>query len=467
MKIEIAQVKDVPMVMDLIKQRCEWFQKEKIDQWEDDYLAIFDIQYFEEQASKKQVYLVTQEEKVCGAFVLKQEEEEYWKDKEKKKALYVYHLVTKVGYAGIGKQILEQIEELAREKQITYIRLDCMQNNKKLNAYYEQYGFKCCGEGKEEGYAYRLWEKKVGDEKMDTGNQNKQEKIKNWYKQTSCFTDLGAYKEFAKNLPEDMRELCLLQRHQIIHPFVFYDKNIRKQKHAYWGDMTKVPTTMLNYEDDIFPTAQGILAELLRRDSHYTHQRSAENKVHVTCRGQAILLASILKAKGIPARARSGFAFYVTEDNTAGDHWITEYYDEKEKRWILVDADMHDTEKITFNLCDMPREAFLFGAQAYLGLRNGAYQEGQIYYASEPKTWGLKAALRALFYDFHALMNDEIIFLHVPGYIKDKNFELSQEEYEELDVLAKYMLEPENYFEELQQIWNTQTKFRIMRGALN
>ena len=64
-------------------------------------------------------------------------------------------------------------------------------------------------------------------------------------------------------------------------------------------------------------------------------------------------------------------------------------------------------------------------------------------------------------------MNDEIIFLHVPGYIKDKNFELSQEEYEELDVLAKYMLEPENYFEELQQIWNTQTKFRIMRGALN
>ena len=47
------------------------------------------------------------------------------------------------------------------------------------------------------------------------GNQSKQEKIRNWYKQTSCFTDLGAYKEFAENLPEDIRELCLLQRHQL------------------------------------------------------------------------------------------------------------------------------------------------------------------------------------------------------------------------------------------------------------
>lgn len=31
-----------------------------------------------------------------------------------------------------------------------------------------------------------------------------QENVIEFYKQTSCYTDLGFYKEFAKNLPEDL-----------------------------------------------------------------------------------------------------------------------------------------------------------------------------------------------------------------------------------------------------------------------
>ena len=37
---------------------------------------------------------------------------------------------------------------------------------------------------------------------------------------------------------------------------------------------------------------------------------------------------------------------------------------------------------------------------------------------------------------------NEIIFLHVLKYIQDKNFELSEEEYKELDELANLMLVP-------------------------
>lgn len=33
------------------------------------------------------------------------------------------------------------------------------------------------------------------------------------------------------------------------------------------------------------------------------------------------------------------------------------------------------------------------------------------------------------FYDFHSLMNDEIIFLNMAKYIKDKNSELGETEY--------------------------------------
>ena len=54
--------------------------------------------------------------------------------------------------------------------------------------------------------------------------------ILEFYKQTSPFTDLGYYKEFAKNLPDNIEKLCLLQRIQIIHPVAFNDKNIRSKK---------------------------------------------------------------------------------------------------------------------------------------------------------------------------------------------------------------------------------------------
>lgn len=292
--------------------------------------------------------------------------------------------------------------------------------------------------------------------------------ILDFYKKTSSYTDLGYYKEFAKSLPDDIEELCVLQRMQIIHPVVFRDKNIRNNKESFWGDMTKIPITRLRYEDDIFPTAQSVLAELLRKDAKYNIERKAEDKVHVTCRCQAILLASILKAKGIPARARSGFAEYIHYDGIYYDHWITEYFDEKEDKWKLVDADEHCPDhKMGFDLNDIPYDKFLFGANAWLGIRRKEYKENTIFYASDPATLGLKAAIRGLFYDFHSLMNNEIIFLPMPKYIQDKDFELSEEEYKELDCLAKLMLNPNENFEKLQDIWENNSKFRIISGALN
>ena len=290
----------------------------------------------------------------------------------------------------------------------------------------------------------------------------------NFYKQTSLYTDLGLYKNFMKNLPDDINELCILQRKQIIHPVVFDIPNIRKQSNCFWGDMTKVPITRLDYEDDLFPTAISMISELLRKDKTYSLNRKAEDKIHVTCRGEAILLAATLKAKGYSARVRSGFAPYIKYDGVSYDHWITEYYDEIKQRWVLVDADEHCPDhEMGFDLNDIPRNKFIFGAEAYLGMRTGKYKTEEIYYASDPATLGLKASIRGLFYDFHSLMNDEIIFLHLPKYIQDINFELSEEEYIELDNLAELLLEPDKNFDKILDIWNNVSKFRIMSGALN
>ena len=295
-----------------------------------------------------------------------------------------------------------------------------------------------------------------------------EKRLLDFYKQTSLYTDLGLYKDFCKNLTDNINELCVLQRMQIIHPVAFDNTDIRKQEKCFWGDMTKVPVTRLDYEDDLFPTAISMISELLRKDSNYSKDRNAEDKIHVTCRGEAILLAATLKAKGYSARVRSGFAPYIKYDGVAYDHWITEYFDDKKNRWVLVDADGHCSDHdMEFDLNDIPRDKFIFGAEAYLGIRNNKYQTNEIYYASDPATLGLKASLRGLFYDFHSLMNDEIIFLHLPKYIQDKNFQLTENEYKELDKLAILMLDPDKNFDELIQIWNNESKYRIMSGALN
>jgi len=261
-----------------------------------------------------------------------------------------------------------------------------------------------------------------------------------------------------------------LQRNQIIHPVVFYDKEIRTKKDTFWGDMTKIPETRLKYEDDLFPTASSMLIELLRKNVNYNAFREAQDKIHTTCRSQAILLSATLKAKDIPARARSGFAKYIRNNGVGVDHWIAEYYNVTFKRWVLVDADMCGSET-DFDIYDIPRDNFIFGAEAWLGFRNGTIKKDELYYAGydyeKREEYIMEALLRGLFYDFHCLMNDEIIFLHLPSYIYHKNFNLDELEMKELDHLATLMLNPNETFDELLNVWNSNLKFRIMSGALN
>ena len=292
-------------------------------------------------------------------------------------------------------------------------------------------------------------------------------KIQKFYLETSPYTDLGLYKDFAQKLPSDIKELCLLQRMQIIHPTVFKRQEIRNSKDCFWGDMTQITDTSLLREDDIVPTSIGMLAELLRKDSKYSLKRDAKNKLFVTCRGQALLLASTLKAKGIPARVRSGFAEYINGDGIYLDHWITEYYNKKQNRWILVDADCCCNDNIEFDIYDIPRDKFFMASQIWIDFRKNKLDSsklGHAYYGMGSEKI-IENLVTALIYDFHCLMNDEIIYLHCPKYFREKNFQLSDKELEEFDELAELMLDPNRNFEFLKKIWDTNSKFRIMSGG--
>lgn len=293
------------------------------------------------------------------------------------------------------------------------------------------------------------------------------QEIIDFYLQTSSFTELGLYKRFAQNLPDNINELCVLQRRQTIHPVGLINRDNRDRVDKLFGNLSEVPVTRLNFEEDYFPTALSMFAELLRLNPEYTINRRAKDKIHITCRGQAIMLAATLKAKHIPARVRSGFAWYVKRNGENADHWITEYYNKELAKWILVDADVHCLDDIEFDTNNISQDEFLTSAEAYIKLRKGKLKEDEISFASNPIIYGIKAAVRGLMYDYNALMNNEIILSQQPRYIDIQKGDINEDDLKELDNLAELLMESDLNFYKMKNLWENNCKFSVMRGGLN
>lgn len=208
-------------------------------------------------------------------------------------------------------------------------------------------------------------------------------------------------------------------------------------------------------------------AELFRLDDRgFILQRAIENKLVVTCRYVSVLMSAFLKAKGISCGSRAGFApnFY---ENKSGDHWINQYWNERENRWITFDADgFFNDEELGFNQFDIPNNQFDWAADTWLNIRNGKVDGKYFVYADALGTNSLKAVIRAIFYDFHALMNDEISYKFQPCYIDGKFNILTENDLIEIDDLAKLMLKPDKNFNKLISIWNSNRKYRILNSPL-
>lgn len=292
-----------------------------------------------------------------------------------------------------------------------------------------------------------------------------------FYLQTSTYTYLGPYADFARSLPDDIEQLCVLQRMQTIHSSVFFtDKNIKNDANNIIGDMTKIPIDRFNNEEDIYQTALSIFSELLRRDENYSIKREARKKIHIVCRGNALMLTSTLKAKGIPARVRVGFAKYHYNDGKCDDQWNTEYYDIKQNRWIMVDSSgIGGNTTIPNQILDVPKSKFFTAAEAWLGLRNNTISQN-IELVDAAGYTGLKATWLQLMNDFNSLMNNEKSFIFQPIYLykcKNNHYYLRDFTYEELlelDNLANLMLDCDKNLEKLYEIYNKNPKFKIMLG---
>lgn len=286
-------------------------------------------------------------------------------------------------------------------------------------------------------------------------------KILDHYLRCGTFTNPGEYRALFASLPDTVRGLSALVSHQIIHRITLQEGNTNANADKRYGDMDLFPWHRLRCDDDVLTTAVAMTAELLRLDARgFVPDRKVEHKLVVTCRYVAVLVASILKAKGVPCRVRSGFAPYFFDGSW--DHWINQYWDASQNRWVTIDAD--GFFDLGFDQYDIPESKFDWAASTWLGIREGALDPDVFHNSCQ--SHGLEPVLWAVFDDFHSLMNNEILYLQLPSYVSRKFKTLSEEQFAEIDALARLMLDPDGNFDALVRLWETEKKFRILNGPL-
>lgn len=176
-----------------------------------------------------------------------------------------------------------------------------------------------------------------------------------YFAQYGKMTHPGSYAHLYDDLPSDVPSLVEVVQGLIVHVF--------------WAERYGLTLTETRKAEVQLRTMERRLARTLALDPRpLTTPRANEQKIVGNCRDFSVTLASILQSKGIPARPRCGFGTYFMP-NHYEDHWVCEYWNEAEQRWVLVDAQMDELQrnvlKLSFNPLDVPRDQFIVGGAAW------------------------------------------------------------------------------------------------------
>jgi hypothetical protein len=158
------------------------------------------------------------------------------------------------------------------------------------------------------------------------------------------------------------------------------------------------------------------------------------------CRDFTVFFLAILRAHGVPARARVGFAAYFLPGWYL-DHVVAEVWDEVEQRWRLVDAELADDHAdptgTPLDVEDLTRSQFLTGAAAWQACRDGSADPERFCVSPDldiPLTRGLRYVRHNLILDLAALTGREMVLWDNWGW--SELDELSPSQLAVLDDLA-------------------------------
>ncbi len=184
---------------------------------------------------------------------------------------------------------------------------------------------------------------------------------KKYYGSQSGVTDPEKYIPLYDVLPDDVASLCKVIQGLLLH--------------RWWIDQYGVNISEEQKEEIKIRKMTRQLKRILElNNSPLITARKPESRLVGTCRDYASFLTSFLRHKGVPARMRVGFATYLMPGQYI-DHYLCQYWNDKESKWVMVDAQIDDLQRramnITFDTCDVPEGLFLPGGKAWQTWREG------------------------------------------------------------------------------------------------
>ena len=287
------------------------------------------------------------------------------------------------------------------------------------------------------------------------------EEILRHYLETSIYTYAGAYKDFLLSLPDEIPSIGRCVCDQITHPSMYFTEPSPYLKDAYFGKFSSYPKHRFKNEDELYITVVSMIAGVrYLEESGPGEGKDVARRITVSCRQASVLFSAILKAKGIPCRSRAGFMDFGDAGESYLEHWVNEYWDFGERRWVLADVDGYYEyeERFGYSQFDLPWRKFVTASEAWLGLRKHALDKKLDVFAPDL----LEGVCEYLFMDFHALMNNEIFYSYQPLYLRDGIQSLGEPELRELDGLAELLKEPDENMERIKDMWNHNEKLYVL-----
>ncbi|MBN1779626.1 T9SS type A sorting domain-containing protein [bacterium] len=277
------------------------------------------------------------------------------------------------------------------------------------------------------------------------GQITNEAELLDFYRQYSEFTDPGEYEYLYENLPESLPDLCSLIRAQTIHPY----GDLQNYKHLIpeerWEEYYQ------------YPTVESVLKGLMSYDSRgLVKNRKIEDRLVLICRHNALLLASILKYRGIPARVRYGFAQYLVP-NFHTMHVICEVWNKNDNRWMLVDPTAGSS------MIDFSRTRFDFSNDVWLKMQNNEINPNS--YGNPGQYTGFMPIMLVVCADLAAVLGTEHTTLEYPpimDYAYNNDNQLAPEHIKILNQMSELMksVDADN-FSKLQDIYNNTPEIQI------
>ena len=140
-----------------------------------------------------------------------------------------------------------------------------------------------------------------------------------YYAQQGVISDPGELAYLYEGLPSSLPELVQVVQGSTVHIF--------------WAERYGLKLSAEREAEVQLRTMPRRLQRMLEIDPHPLSQpRPLEKKLVGNCRDFTLLLVSLLRHQGTPARARCGFGAYFLPGHYE-DHWVAEVWDVGTQRW--------------------------------------------------------------------------------------------------------------------------------------